>query len=80
MKTRIKHILILTGGWIFIILGIFGLFLPFLQGVLFLIIGFYLLSHEYHWAKKIFGMLKNRYPRIFMRFKELKKKLGLKSK
>jgi hypothetical protein len=74
VKKRIKHFLIVAGGWVFIILGILGLFLPILQGILFLIIGFYLLSHEYHWAKRIFSMLKNRYPRIFMRFKELKKR------
>lgn len=34
----------LITGWIFVLLGIAGLFLPILQGVLFLLIGFTLLS------------------------------------
>ncbi len=44
MKKKIKKILVLTIGIIFIILGILGLFLPFLQGILFLIIGLILVS------------------------------------
>ena len=35
MKPRVKRILILVAGWSFILLGIAGLFLPFLQGVSF---------------------------------------------
>lgn len=35
---------VLTLGIVFIILGLLGLVLPFLQGILFLIIGFILLS------------------------------------
>ena len=31
-------------GWIFIVLGVAGLFLPFLQGILFLLVGIYLLG------------------------------------
>lgn len=44
MKRKIKKIMVLTAGIIFILLGLFGLFLPFLQGILFLIIGFLILS------------------------------------
>lgn len=44
MKKKAKKILVLTMGIIFIILGILGLFLPFLQGILFLAIGFILVS------------------------------------
>lgn len=72
MKNKVKHILILAAGWLFIILGIVGLFLPFLQGILFLLIGLYLLSHEYHWAKTFFNRIKERYPRIFEKFNEIK--------
>ena len=39
MKTHAKRILLLMVGWSFILLGIAGLFLPILQGVLFLLIG-----------------------------------------
>ncbi|MDO8686842.1 MAG: hypothetical protein Q7K11_01375 [Candidatus Berkelbacteria bacterium] len=39
-----KKILVLTVGIIFILFGLLGLVLPFLQGILFLIIGFLLIS------------------------------------
>ncbi len=44
MQKQVKKVLVLTLGIAFIILGILGLFLPFLQGILFLLIGFMLLS------------------------------------
>lgn len=72
MKNKMKHILVLAAGWLFIILGIVGLFLPFLQGILFLFIGLYLLSHEYDWARTFFNKIKVRYPRIFEKFNEIK--------
>ena len=34
-------------------LGVIGLFLPLLQGVLFLLIGLFILSTEYVWAQTI---------------------------
>jgi len=44
MHKHIKRTFILTLGIIFILLGLLGLALPFLQGLFFLIIGFMLLS------------------------------------
>ncbi|MEK7128479.1 MAG: hypothetical protein AAB933_02880 [Patescibacteria group bacterium] len=44
MQKHAKRILVLTVGIIFILLGLVGLALPFLQGILFLIIGFLLVS------------------------------------
>ncbi len=44
MLKHTKRILVLTVGVVFILFGILGLFLPFLQGILFLIIGVLLLS------------------------------------
>ncbi len=44
MQKGVKKILVLFVGIIFIILGLLGLVLPFLQGILFLIIGFILVS------------------------------------
>jgi len=35
---------LLVGGWLFVVLGVAGLFLPFLQGFLFLFVGLALLS------------------------------------
>jgi len=44
MQKKIKKTLVLMAGIIFIILGLFGLVLPFLQGIIFLLIGFILIS------------------------------------
>ncbi len=51
MTNQIKHILILCLGWIFVVLGIVGFFLPFFQGVLFLFIGIMLLSVSSKWTR-----------------------------
>ncbi len=64
MRTRLKRILILIVGWIFILVGIAGLFLPVLQGILFIVIGLIILSTEYVWAHKLLQKLKNRFPKI----------------
>jgi len=44
MKKKIKRVLVLTIGIIFVILGFLGLVLPFLQGIIFLAIGTIFLS------------------------------------
>ena len=62
--TRLRHVAILTAGWFFVVLGVLGLFLPILQGVLFLAIGFYLLSLESPWARRFIEKTKIRYPRL----------------
>ncbi len=64
MNFRIKRIGILVLGWAFILLGIAGLFLPVLQGILFLLIGLIILSSEYVWAHKLLAKLKARFPKI----------------
>ncbi|TCW37641.1 putative transmembrane protein PGPGW [Laceyella sacchari] len=55
-------------GWFFLILGVLGLFLPFLQGILFLLIGLYLLSKSSPWAKRWLERLKSRYPKLSATF------------
>lgn len=42
---KAKKVVVLTIGIIFIILGFFGLVLPFLQGIIFLAVGLILLSY-----------------------------------
>lgn len=41
---HLRRLALLIGGWIFVVLGVAGLFLPFLQGILFLFVGLALLS------------------------------------
>jgi len=64
VKTYTKRILMLIAGWVFILLGILGLFLPFLQGVLFPLIGLVILSSEYVWAHRLLARLRERFPKI----------------
>ena len=62
--------LYLLVGWVFIVLGILGLFLPVLQGVLFLLIGLIILSSEYLWAHKVLTKLRGRFPHLTHVFDE----------
>jgi len=64
MPTPWKRIAIIITGWFFIALGIAGLFLPVLQGILFLLIGMVILSTEYHWARRLLGYIRNRFPKL----------------
>jgi uncharacterized membrane protein YbaN (DUF454 family) len=64
MKSGRKRILVLIVGWAFIVLGIVGLFLPILQGVLFILIGLLILSSEYVWAHHLLSQLKQRFPQL----------------
>jgi uncharacterized membrane protein YbaN (DUF454 family) len=63
VKTYTKRILVLIAGWGFILLGILGLFLPILQGVLFLLVGLIILSAEYVWAHRLLTRLRERFPK-----------------
>ncbi len=65
MKKKIKRAITLTIGGVFILLGIAGLFLPFLQGILFLIIGLAVLSKESKTAHRILQRSKEKYPGIY---------------
>lgn len=64
MNRLVKRVVILILGWGFVLLGIVGLFLPILQGVLFLLVGLIILSSEYVWAHHLLAKLKERFPKI----------------
>jgi uncharacterized membrane protein YbaN (DUF454 family) len=64
MNRAVKKALALVIGWVFIVLGVIGLFLPFMQGVLFLMIGLTILSTEYVWAHHLLTKVRTRFPRI----------------
>lgn len=72
MKAQMKRVALLVVGWAFILLGIVGLFLPFLQGILFLLIGLFILSSEYVWAHKLLHKIKQRFPKIAAHFERAK--------
>jgi len=64
MTSGVKKALVLAVGWAFILLGIAGLFLPVLQGILFLTIGLIILSTEYAWAHHLLTKIGARFPRV----------------
>jgi uncharacterized membrane protein YbaN (DUF454 family) len=64
MEMRKAKVAVLLVGWAFLVTGIVGLFLPFLQGILFIFIGLAILSSRYLWADKILTKAKKRYPKL----------------
>lgn len=74
MNKKIKDLLITICGWFFIVLGIAGLFLPIVQGILFLLIGLLLLSKKSMWAKRILNMVRRRYPKLMVKIQDAEKK------
>jgi uncharacterized membrane protein YbaN (DUF454 family) len=70
MRTRAKKIGILLVGWAFILFGVVGLFLPILQGMLFLLIGLVILSSEYVWAHRLLSKIRDRFPSAAARWEE----------
>jgi len=60
---KFKNSVMLIIGWFFVGLGILGLFLPFLQGILFIMIGLAILSTRSEMIKRLLKHLEDRYPR-----------------
>jgi hypothetical protein len=58
----VKRIIKIAVGIFFVILGVIGLFLPILQGVLFIGIGLAILSTESRRLKTLFHKLRERFP------------------
>ncbi|MEK0082565.1 PGPGW domain-containing protein [Benzoatithermus flavus] len=53
-------------GYGFLALGVLGLFLPILQGVLFIVIGLLILSRYTAWAERLLARLAERHPRLYL--------------
>jgi hypothetical protein len=60
----VRRVAKLVVGWSLIVLGVIGLFLPVLQGILFLLAGLIILSTEHAWAHRLRERLKAKYPGI----------------
>jgi len=71
----IKKIGLLIIGWLFIVLGVFGLFLPFLQGILFILIGLAILSSRSEIIKRLLKHLEERHPHHHQRIENLREKI-----
>ncbi len=75
MQEKVKEIAILVLGWTFIGLGIIGLFLPVLQGILFIMIGLAILSSRSATVQRFLKYLENRYPQYYERVEGWREKV-----
>ncbi len=64
MKAKVWRLAKIAVGWAFLVLGVLGLFLPVLQGVLFIAIGLGILATEQEWAHTLLHRLRRRFPRF----------------
>lgn len=58
-----KIILLQALGYAFLVLGVLGLFLPFLQGILFLLIGLIILARHAAWAQRLLDRFRAQHPK-----------------
>ena len=72
---QFKKMAIVIIGWIFIGLGILGLFLPILQGILFIMIGLAILSSRSKSVKRFLKHIEERYPRHHERMEHWREKI-----
>jgi uncharacterized membrane protein YbaN (DUF454 family) len=62
-------------GWPLLILGIVGLALPFLQGILFIVVALILLAPEIPLFRRVLEALKKRFPAVFEKAAQVKSSL-----
>jgi len=75
MVNELKKIGILIVGWFFIVLGVLGLFLPILQGILFILIGLSILSSRSRLVKRFLSRVEARFPHYFREIEGWKEKV-----
>ena len=62
-------------GFSLLALGVAGLILPFLQGLLFLALGVFVLRDQYPWARRWMGKLEARFPSQMARVEAMEARL-----
>ena len=70
MKRHVKRIVVLVIGWLLVAFGVIGLFLPVLQGVLFILLGLWVLSTESKTAHRWLEGARKRHPRADAKLKQ----------
>lgn len=66
-----------AAGFSLLGLGVIGLVLPFLQGVLFLALGMFVLRHQYMWAHRGMSWIAGRWPEMVMKSEDMEARLLL---
>jgi uncharacterized membrane protein YbaN (DUF454 family) len=69
-RGRARHLVLQALGYFFLALGTAGLFLPVVQGILFILIGLVLLAESAPWAARLLLRAKRRFPRIAAKLDE----------
>jgi len=70
MERQVKRFVVLVVGWSLVAFGVVGLFLPILQGVLFIMLGLLVLSRESETAHRWLQRARKRYPHFDAKLKE----------
>jgi uncharacterized membrane protein YbaN (DUF454 family) len=58
----VKRVAFNAAGWLLLMIGVVGLFLPILPGVLLMVVALSILSIEYAWARRWMSTLLHRFP------------------
>jgi uncharacterized protein len=61
-ERMMKRLTLMVAGWVLLVVGAAGLFLPILPGVLLVLVALSILSVEYAWARRWVSALKRRFP------------------
>lgn len=61
---RLRPIVVQVLGYAFLLLGVLGLFLPFLQGFLFLFVGLIILARHAPWAERLLDRIRRQHPKF----------------
>ncbi|MCH5583905.1 PGPGW domain-containing protein [Shimazuella sp. AN120528] len=64
MNRSAKQVMIIIGGYFFLILGVIGAILPIMQGWFFFLIGLVMLSKTTPWARRWLHKLRLRFPKL----------------
>ena len=59
-------------GWPLLLVGVVGLALPFLQGILFIVVALTILAPEVPALRRLVRALRRRYPAVFEKAAEIK--------
>lgn len=72
-----KRLVRIALGSTLLIMGVVGLFLPILQGVLFIALGTVILSRDLWFLKRLEGWITIRYPAVGQALERLRKKFPI---
>ena len=72
----IKGVGMIIVGWFFVLLGIVGLFLPILQGILFIMIGLAILSSRSELIRRFLKRLEEHFPQQYGQVEIWKEKIS----